>query len=180
MRPVVAHIRFLGYISVIYLDDCWEIHTPNAQIILKKLVSYYKDWGSSETQKIRIFLSFMFDSERMTIALPAEKRTKIRDQIEKLSNTKRCKIRDLAAFIDILGFCYQTFKYGWVNVKDFKRQKHWKRTAPIIKNLWQFQWVSTMISIGGKPTYIQLICLTLVNSYYTVKIRARSGGRAWT
>lgn len=69
------------------------------------------------------FLGLIFDSQRMTIELPDNKKLKALQMIEKYSTRKRCQIREFAEFIGYLGFCCKAHKYGWVHMKDFERAK---------------------------------------------------------
>lgn len=60
----------------------------------------------------------------MIVKLPIDKKLKTLEQIEKFSSIRKCKIRDFAKFIGILGSCCLAVKYGWVHLEDFEREKY--------------------------------------------------------
>lgn len=69
------------------------------------------------------YLGFIYNSHDMLVELPQSKRQNVKSQIGKFSKQKRCKIRDFASFIGILGSCCSALTYSWVHMKDFEREK---------------------------------------------------------
>lgn len=133
MKPVVAHLRKLGHISVVYLDDILLIGNSvddcqrNVDITLCLLQEL---WFVINREKSRLqrsrqckFLGFYLDTEIMLIELPENKRMSIQAAIERFSTQHSCKIRDFASFLGSLGDCCKAAKYGWVYTKDLEREK---------------------------------------------------------
>lgn len=134
MRPVVAFLRSSGYLSVIYLDDILLFGKSYEHCLdnVNKTCSLLRELGfiinevKSQMVPSRLctFLGYVFDSEKMVIEVPKEKKANVKTQIDKFSTVDRCKIREFAAFIGTIGFCCQAVEYGWVHVKEFERQKY--------------------------------------------------------
>ena len=133
MKPIVAFLRKLGFLSVIYLDDlllmgknysdCMEnINFTITTLNKLGFVVNYKKSNIFPSMNCT-FLGLCLDSEKMTIELPKDKRNSTLKLINKYSKLKKCKIRDFASFIGTLGFCCQAAKYGWAYVKNFERLK---------------------------------------------------------
>lgn len=68
-------------------------------------------------------MGFIYDSLAITIELPAQKKEKVRNQIQRFSTGTRCSIRDFARMVGTLGSCCAALKYGWAHMKNFEREK---------------------------------------------------------
>lgn len=134
MKPVMAHLREAGYLSVIYLDDILLIgnsHTSclenvEATCSLLKSLGFIVNGKKSKLlpSKHCTYLGLDFYSESMTIQLPPEKAKKVLKIISTFSRKKISKVRDFASLIGSLGSCCQATKYGWAHMKDFERSKY--------------------------------------------------------
>nr|CAI5852921.1 unnamed protein product [Callosobruchus analis] len=70
------------------------------------------------------YLGFIFNSKTMTISPTKDKKQKIRDMTNKLLNQKKVTIRFFSRFIGhLISVCLAT-RYGWLNTKQFERQKY--------------------------------------------------------
>ena len=134
MKPIVAHLRNLGYASVIYRDDLLLISISYEECLnnrletcslLRKLEFIINEKKSQivPSKKCRV-LGLIFNSKSMTVELPDDKKSKTLRLIKRFSSMQRCKIRDFAKFIRILGSCCLVIRYGWVHMKDFEREKY--------------------------------------------------------
>lgn len=133
LKPVMTKLRELGYLSVIYLDDILLFGSSfsdcrdNVQktcCLLQKL-GFVINIKKSQMVPSRTYkyLGFIYDSLKMTIELPQDKRERIKNQIIKFSKLNKCSIREFAAFIGSLGSCCSALTYGWVYMKGFEREK---------------------------------------------------------
>lgn len=134
MKPVISHLRELGFLSVIYLDDlllfgntysnCLKNINTSVEL-LESLGFIINDEKSckipSQTCK---FLGFVLNSKKMTIELPIEKRHKISNRVKEFKKFKKCKIKDLAQLIGSLVSCCPAVKYSWAHIKILEREKY--------------------------------------------------------
>ena len=133
MKPVVMHLRELGFLSVIFLDDLLLIgkdyldcvNNVNRTVLVLENLGFVLNKQKSQLIPSTVckFLGLELDSEKMWIQLPQDKRLKIYNLVEKFRNLKRCKIREFSSFIGSLGFCCQAATYGWMYMKEFEREK---------------------------------------------------------
>ena len=133
MKPVMFHLRYLGYKSVIYLDDLLlfgnsaidcQRNIEKTCACLKKLGFIINMEKSSLVPSLRIkYLGLIYDSGNMTVELPEDKKLKIISQIGLFKDAENCKIRDFAAFVGTLGSCCETLKYGRVYLRNFEYVK---------------------------------------------------------
>lgn len=133
LKPVSAHWRSKGFVSVIYLDDFLFIDASEKQSIVN--VSYSKSFleslgfiinaGKSQLSPVTIirFLGFLIDSREYSVSLPVEKREKILEFASSLNNSKSCSILELAQFIGTLVSACPAVKYGFVHTKVLERAK---------------------------------------------------------
>lgn len=133
-KPIVAHLRSLGFMSVIYLDDmllfgetisrCAEnIRITSALLERLGFVINAEKSCTIPAQRC-LFLGFIYDSIKMTLELPAEKRTNIHEQILVFKNIRRCSIRDFARFLGLIVSACPAIQYGLVYMKNLERAKH--------------------------------------------------------
>lgn len=133
LKPVMEFCRSKGILCVIYLDDIlifgnsFQECSKNVltiKNIIEKLgffINYEKSFltPSKECK----YLGFIFDSTRMIIKLPSDKRHKIYNLILKFLDMKRCYLRDYARFIGILISACPAMDYAWLYTKRFERFK---------------------------------------------------------
>lgn len=133
MKPVVKLLRCAGYLSTIYLDDlCLVSHSyndcyDNVNTTKKLLCSLGFIINESKSCMIPSnacrFLGFIINSNTMEICLPLEKRQKIKNELLRFKNIKRCKIRDFARLVGLLTSACPAIEYGWLYTKEFERCK---------------------------------------------------------
>lgn len=133
LRPVVERLRTSGVTCVSYLDDFLLLGSTENECLenVQKTVSLLQSLGfiiniekSNFTPSTRgRYLGFVFDTKRLTLELPQEKRNRIVKWIDVLRPTKRCRIRKFARFLGILTSACPAIKYGWLYTKCFERQK---------------------------------------------------------
>lgn len=134
LKPVISYIRSLGYTIVIYLDDILCIansyetcQTQTTHIIkilenLGFILNYDKSFlCPSRCSK---FLGFMIDSTDLTLALPLDKREKIKDKLIQLQRLQRCKIRDFAQLLGMLTAACPAIPFGWMYTKLLERKRY--------------------------------------------------------
>ncbi|XP_011858818.1 PREDICTED: uncharacterized protein LOC105556344 [Vollenhovia emeryi] len=133
MRPVVAHLRRSGHISVVYLDDLLLIgdsyqlclrNRDETRWLLEELGFVVNEQKSQlQPSRIQSYLEFQLNSEKMLIVLPESKRIKVLSEILKFRRLRSCSIREFASFVGILGACCRALRYGWVYMKVLEREK---------------------------------------------------------
>lgn len=133
MKEVIAYLRKQGHKSVIYLDDIlcigdsYEECANNIQETVKLLeclgfvVNY--DKSSLVPTQVCKFLGFVYDTQRLSISLPTDKRNSIANAIQKFSRLPRCTIREFAQLIGILIAACPAARYGFLYTKILERQK---------------------------------------------------------
>lgn len=133
-KPIMNHLRSLGFLSVLYLDDillfgknkqdCYNNVNYTIQLLtsLGFLINYEKSL-LEPTQEVK-FLGFIFNSNKMTMFIPPEKSEKILIIIKSIKNKKIIKIRDFARFIGILVSVCPAIPYGWAHIKNFEYCKY--------------------------------------------------------
>lgn len=134
IKPVTEHLRGLGFLSVIYLDDLLVfgntysdcLKNINASVELLERVGFIiNDKKSCKIpSQTCCFLGFMLDSLKMTMELPADKRHRICDRVKKFKRLKCCKIKELAQLIGSLVSYCPAVKYSWAHIKILEREKY--------------------------------------------------------
>ena len=134
LKPVIAFLRKLGFLSVIYLDDLLLFGNSYSQCLenINKSIEMLEKLGFTlnEVKSCKLpsqicnFLGFILNSLTMTLELSVEKRHKIRDQLIRFKRLKSCKIRQFAQLIGVLISCCPAIQYGWAHVKRFEREKY--------------------------------------------------------
>ena len=133
MKPVMTSLRERGYVSVIHLDDILlfgnSVHERqiNVQVTCQLLESLGFVINGKKSQLVPSvtckYLGFVYNSRNMTIELPQDRKERVKLQIKKVSKLNKCSIRKFATFIGTLGVCCTALTYGWVHLKEFKREK---------------------------------------------------------
>jgi len=134
LRPVVSHLRSLGILLVIYIDDillmastynkCHKATGIAHELLLRLgfLVNYKK---SSLVPNTRIqYLGLIFDSVDFTISISEEKQNKILTMLRLLSNKGNCPIRTLAQLIGTLISVRYAVPYGLLYTRQMERAKY--------------------------------------------------------
>lgn len=134
MKPVVQELRKQGFLSTIYLDDILLLgdtystcltnlqSTKELLISLGFVINFHK---SSTIPNTRCkFLGFIIDSRSYSIELTTEKRIRLKELVQKMSNKKTCKIRTFANLVGSLIAACPALSYGWLYTKQAERQKH--------------------------------------------------------
>ena len=69
------------------------------------------------------FLGFLFNSEKLYVALPDDKRQKFEDIVRKFKNQSKCRIREMAHLVGLLVSACPGIKYASLYVKALEREK---------------------------------------------------------
>lgn len=169
LKPVVTLMRSAGYMSVIYLDDILLmgdsfLSCRNHFELMSKVLQYLgfikhdKKCIDFPTQRCK-WLGLIFDSSKMTLELPSEKRQEMKKLIEKFCNLKRCKIREFARFIGCMISCCVAMEFGWLYTKFFEKLKisalerngnNFDAFMDLCPNHPDFLWWTSNILIGTK------------------------------
>lgn len=133
MKPVAHYLRQLGVSLVIYIDDILiigdsfakcEANVKLAEKILIELglIVNYKKSQLIPTQNCK-FLGVFYNSRRMTVELPREKREKIITLTEKFRKNRNYTIQEFSETLGFLVSCCHAVKYGLVYTKAFEQLK---------------------------------------------------------
>lgn len=134
LKPVITYLRNLGIICVIYLDDilvlaknkteCFKniIITRDLLISLGFLINFDKSVLIPHYEAR--FLGFIFNTHRMKMYLPLEKKSNILSLSKRFLNNPCCTIRFFAQYIGTLVAACPAVKYGWGHIKIFERFKY--------------------------------------------------------
>ena len=132
LEPIFHHLRSLGLLSVVYIDDLLIANTEedclkNVERTKSLLESLEFVLNRDKCQLMPSrqcrFLGFIFDTVNYQVSLTKKKRHSILDMAQKLRTMKKYKIRDFAKFIGILAAANPAVKYGWLHTKILKRHK---------------------------------------------------------
>lgn len=133
LKPIMYYLRSAGLISVNYLDDflCIGKTFDECYRNVKSTMNLLKSLGFVvNMEKSQLypctqckFLGFIFDTCKMTLSLPEDKKRRILDKTEKMITTKVCSIRHFAEYIGLLTSACPAVLYGWVYSKLFEREK---------------------------------------------------------
>lgn len=133
LKPVMEFLRSQNLISVIYLDDIYLIGRDKSDCnfniqktcsLLKKLGFLINNEKSSLTPSNRCkFLGFIFDSRKMILELPTDKKEKIKSYVQNCLDTRKCKLRDFARVIGLLVSACPAIQYSWMRTKLFEQLK---------------------------------------------------------
>lgn len=124
MKPVIYHLSEAGFVSVSYLDDfllmgeskvhCQENvdRTLSCIAFLGFVINFRK--SSLRPQKTQKYLSMLYDTERMIVAIPGDKTRTIKLLVSQFSNKQVCTIGDFSKLINTLVLICPAVKYGWI------------------------------------------------------------------
>lgn len=134
IREVVAYLRGRGFKSVCYLDDLFCIGSSYDECLrnVKETVALLECLGfvvnyeksNLHPQKTCKFLGFIYDTTKMTLSLPIDKRNKIALLVQKFSRLPFVTIRDFSQLIGVLVSACPAVRYGWLYTKVLERQKY--------------------------------------------------------
>ncbi|XP_066586787.1 uncharacterized protein [Prorops nasuta] len=134
MKPVISHLRELGFLSVIYLDDIlcigesFEDCLRNVRASIKTLESlgFLINYEKSKLVplKIRKFLGFELDSEKMMLYIPQERKREIRMLVTKFLRLEKIQIRKFASLIGSLVAVSHAVRYAWLYIKRMERLRY--------------------------------------------------------
>lgn len=69
------------------------------------------------------YLGFIYNSEKMRLELPTEKRQKIEELLNKFRKVTQCRLREFAQFLGLLISVCPAIDYSWMYTKKFERFK---------------------------------------------------------
>ena len=133
MKPVLAHLRTLGYINAIYIDDmylqgetieeCAE-NTATSLRLLQELgfIINQKKSVIVSSQQI-VMLGFVICSRSMTVRLTEEKASKTKDLCLELLSMKQPTIRFLAQVIGKICSSFPGVEFGQMHYRELERLK---------------------------------------------------------
>lgn len=134
MKPVMSHLRSLGFQSTIYLDDiccigdtyleCLNntIHTKQILELLGFAINIEK--SSLVPSHICQYLGFIIDSKNFHVRLPEPKRILISKEILTFLEIERTTIRNFARLVGLLISACPAVQYGWAYTKNLERCKY--------------------------------------------------------
>lgn len=105
MRPVVASLRKLRFLSVVYLDDFLLIENIYSNCL----------------ENFNVTKEFL---KRLGLSLPDSKRKSMLEKLVKFEKLINLKIRDFAAFVGTLTSACPALAYNWLYVEKFESQKY--------------------------------------------------------
>lgn len=134
LKPLLVKLRSQGIICVNYLDDflifgdSFKKCSDSIQETISLLTSLgfiinFEKSVLKPSKRCR-FLGFIFDTNKLTVELPQDKREKIKRWIIFFIHKKQCRIREFAIFIGLLISACPAIKYGWLYTKQFEREKY--------------------------------------------------------
>ncbi|CAH2223969.1 jg20374 [Pararge aegeria aegeria] len=133
MKPVVKLLRSCGFISSIYLDDlCLVGYTyqdcmQNIEATQKLLLALGFIINGEKSNRIPSkscnYLGFNIDTNKWRLSLPAQKRIRIKSELQTIINLKCCKIRKFAKLLGLLVSACPAIEYGWLYTKQLERCK---------------------------------------------------------
>lgn len=134
LKPVMQALREQGISLLIFLDDiivigqsyeeCLTFTKSVSDLLIKLGFIINNEKSSLIPSKFCTYLGFTFDSVKMTMSLPAEKKLAIWKDSIKMYNTCSCKIRTFAAYIGKLIATCPATNYGWLYTKSFESVKY--------------------------------------------------------
>lgn len=134
MKPVMSHLRCLGHISTIYLDDICCIgqtysdclqNTLHTRYVLESLGFVINEEKSSLVPNNTCqYLGFVIDSVNFQVRLPEEKRISLKNLIKEFLKIERTTIRNFARLVGTLTAACPAVQYGWIYTKSLERIKY--------------------------------------------------------
>lgn len=133
MKPVIYHLRSLGLLSCIFLDDLILIDSTNEKckhnvLITRNVLESLGFLINTEKSQLEPkqncqYLGFILDSVKFSISLPQKKKESILMAIEKIRSSNQCKIIELAQLLGQLVAACPAIEYGWLYTKIIENQK---------------------------------------------------------
>lgn len=134
MRPVLANLRGQGCNSVTFLDDSLIIGKTKklCEKFVKITLSLFSNLGLTvnvkksqlnPSKEVR-FLGFIFNTEKYSMWLPEDKRSKISIKINQFLNVSTFSIRECAELVGLLGAATPAVNYGAVYLKELEHDKN--------------------------------------------------------
>lgn len=133
LKPVMEHLRSRNMISVIYLDDifCIGKQFDDCYVNVKHTCAFLEKLGFiiNKDKSCLIpstkckFLGFVFDSQKMIMELPSDKKDKIKRNVQLCLNIRKCKLREFARTIGLLVSACPAIQYSWMRTKLFEQCK---------------------------------------------------------
>lgn len=177
LRPVAVVLRAKGHLSNFYLDDILLLHksikgcegnvfdTINLLTSLGFLISYEKS-NTIPTQMCE-YLGFIFNSKKMKISLPVNKRNKISKLIHHALASSNISIQQVAVLIGNLVAASPALAYSQLYTRNLETEK----TLALLKNhndfskLMSFSTASTQDLIWWKNNIPIVLCPIRDDSY---------------
>lgn len=133
LKPVVAFLRAKGLISVVYLDDFLLIgksreeclYNVHQTIKILEYLGFVVNYKKSILipSNVCTFLGFQYNSLDMSIALPIEKKSKLKSLLQSFCNKKYCRIQEFARLLGVLVSACPAVPYGYLYSKLLEREK---------------------------------------------------------
>lgn len=133
LKPFSSYLRAQGILCVCYIDDLLLIHTnmevakQNNDFVLTGLRHLGFTVNSSKSCCVPStrckFLGFVFDSQKMRVELPMEKKLKIVQSVTIFLSKKMFTIQIFAQLIGLLVSACPAVKYGKLYTKSLEREK---------------------------------------------------------
>lgn len=134
LRPVVNHLRERGFSSVVYLDDFliiasskWEcIRNVKATTELLEYLGFIINYNKSSLKPKHKaeFLGIIFNSRKMELILPENKKQKMIELLNKFRPGKVIPIRKWSSFVGSINACSPAVKYSRIYIKGFERIRY--------------------------------------------------------
>ena len=134
LKPMIAYLRNLGFVSCNYIDDALLIGSNYDECLInvQTRTELCESLGFVLNRKKSVlvpcqqieFLGFIIDSTSMTISLPKKKEDLIFSSCHNLCLKSECKIRELARVIGILLAAERAVPYGALFRRDLEMVKN--------------------------------------------------------
>ena len=133
LKPVFSNLRSLGHLSVIFIDDSYlqgadfSLCVKNVQdtvALLDRLglIIHPEKSVLNPTQKL-VFLGFVLDSIKMVISLTNEKACKIKEACQKLLQSHKTTIREVARVLGMLTASFPGVMFGPLHYRNLDMDK---------------------------------------------------------
>jgi len=134
LKPVVKYLRNRGFTSVIYLDDILLIGSSRqacaenikASISLLESLGFIINYRKSmlEPRRRVEFLGIIYDSKKMTLELPEEKKQRMLTLLEQFKIGKDISLRQWSSFVGSINACCPAVEYGRLYTKELERVRY--------------------------------------------------------
>lgn len=140
LKPVVNYLREKRFSSIIYLDDMLLVSQSKQDCIcnVKASVDLLENLGfiinyrksKMEPEQRMEFLGIIYDSRKMRLELPKDKKRRLLDLLEEFSPEKIVSLRKWSSFLGSINATCLAVKYGRVYTKELE----WVRYLGLLKN----------------------------------------------